>query len=127
MISFCKLGNYGRLGNQLFQYAFLRMTARRLGTQFFCPKWDGDDIFNLNDEGERASEPSGLFIISTPTVSLALHPKHFPSETTLKFKGTFNLKNITQTRDLYVSGTRLRTRLSLRLKNSTATFCKGIV
>ena len=51
MLSFSKLGNYGRLGNQLFQYAFLRMTARRLGTQFFCPKWDGDDIFNLNDEG----------------------------------------------------------------------------
>jgi Glycosyl transferase family 11. len=60
MISFSKLGNYGRLGNQLFQYAFLRITARRLGTQFFCPKWDGDDIFNLNDEGERASEPSGI-------------------------------------------------------------------
>ena len=60
MISFSKLGNFGLLGNQLFQYAFLRTTARRLGTQFFCPKWDGDDIFNLNDEGERASEPSGI-------------------------------------------------------------------
>lgn len=60
MISFSKLGNYGRLGNQLFQYAFLRITARRLGTQFFCPKWEGDDIFNLDDEGERASEPSGI-------------------------------------------------------------------
>jgi hypothetical protein len=60
MISFSKLGNYGRLGNQLFQYAFLRTTARRLGTQFFCPKWDGDELFNLNDEGERASEPSGI-------------------------------------------------------------------
>src|SRR4028119_1267925 len=60
MISFSNLGNYGRLGNQLFQYAFLRTTARRLGTQFFCPKWDGDELFNLNDEGERASEPSGI-------------------------------------------------------------------
>jgi len=60
MISFSNLGNFGRLGNQLFQYAFLRITARRLGAQFFCPKWDGDEIFNLNDEGERASEPSGI-------------------------------------------------------------------
>jgi len=60
MISFSKLGNYGRLGNQLFQYAFLRIAARRLGTQFFCPKWDGDEIFNLKDEGERASEPSRI-------------------------------------------------------------------
>jgi len=60
MISFSKLGNYGRLGNQLFQYAFLRATARRLKTQFFSPKWDGDDIFNLDDEDERASAPSGI-------------------------------------------------------------------
>jgi Glycosyl transferase family 11 len=51
---------YGRLGNHLFQYAFLRETARRLETQFYCPKWEGDEIFNLHDEGERASESSGI-------------------------------------------------------------------
>ncbi len=60
MIAFTKLGNYGRLGNQLFQYAFLRVTARRLGTQFYCPRWEGDAIFELGDEGERAAEPAGL-------------------------------------------------------------------
>lgn len=60
MISFSKLGNYGRLGNQLFQYAFLRTSAQRLGTQFFCPQWDGDSIFNLQDEDERATEPVGI-------------------------------------------------------------------
>lgn len=49
MISFSKLGNYGRLGNQLFQYAFLRSTAIRLGAKFYCPQWDGDSIFDLND------------------------------------------------------------------------------
>ena len=60
MISFAELGNYGRLGNQLFQYAFLRITARRLGAKFYCPRWDGDDIFELDDEDDRASEPSGI-------------------------------------------------------------------
>jgi hypothetical protein len=60
MISFEKLGNYGRLGNQLFQYAFLRTTAQALGTKFFCPKWDGDDIFNLNDENERSKVRAGI-------------------------------------------------------------------
>ncbi|WP_179228594.1 alpha-1,2-fucosyltransferase [Leptolyngbya ohadii] len=60
MISFSKLGNYGRLGNQLFQYAFLRVTARRLGTQFYCPKWDGDEIFKLHDEDERSDAPRGI-------------------------------------------------------------------
>ncbi|MDG3007482.1 alpha-1,2-fucosyltransferase [Paludisphaera mucosa] len=60
MIAFSKLGRYGRLGNQLFQYAYLRTTARRLGTKFYCPTWDGDAIFDLRDEDERALEPSGI-------------------------------------------------------------------
>jgi len=57
MISFRELGHYGRLGNQLFQYAFLRTTARRLGVKFFCPEWVGDRIFLLNDESERTGTP----------------------------------------------------------------------
>jgi hypothetical protein len=57
MISFNRLGNYGRLGNQLFQYAFLRSTARRLGVKFYCPHWIGDEVFELNDSDERTLEP----------------------------------------------------------------------
>jgi hypothetical protein len=56
MISFSKLGNYGRLGNQLFQYAFLRATAERLNTRYYCPKWDGDNIFYLNDDDMRVQQ-----------------------------------------------------------------------
>ena len=60
MISFSKLGNYGRLGNQLFQYAFLRVTAQRLNTDFFCPTWEGDQIFDLEDEEVRAVAARGI-------------------------------------------------------------------
>ena len=60
MISFSNLGNHGRLGNQLFQYAFLRTTAARLGTEFYCPQWDGDEIFDLHDREERVAMPSGI-------------------------------------------------------------------
>jgi hypothetical protein len=60
MISFSKLGNYGRLGNQLFQYAFLRVTAARLRTDFFCPTWEGDEIFDLKDEKIRANAPRDI-------------------------------------------------------------------
>ncbi|MCX5700312.1 MAG: alpha-1,2-fucosyltransferase [Candidatus Omnitrophica bacterium] len=60
MISFKRLGSQGRLGNQLFQYAFLRLTAQRLGVKFYCPKWIGDEIFLLNDSNERAEEPEGI-------------------------------------------------------------------
>jgi len=60
MISFSKLGSYGRLGNQLFQYAFLRSTAERLGTRFYCPTWEGDTLFDLNDTHLRADQPEGI-------------------------------------------------------------------
>lgn len=56
MIAFSRLGKYGRFGNQLFQYAFLRATAQRLGVKFYCPEWAGDSLFSLNDENERAKE-----------------------------------------------------------------------
>lgn len=63
MISFSKLGEYGRFGNQLFQYAFLRTQAKKLGTKFYCPEWLGDTIFSLGDYKEKATKfkPSFLY------------------------------------------------------------------
>ena len=58
MISFSSLGGFGRLGNQLFQYAFLRATASRLGVGFCCPEWAGDEIFDLDDGGLRQAKPA---------------------------------------------------------------------
>ena len=60
MISFSTLGLRSRLGNHLFQYAFLRTTAQRLGVQFYCPAWSGDSIFELNDSSERSDTPIGI-------------------------------------------------------------------
>ena len=57
MISYSDLGARSRFGNHLFQYAFLRTTARRLGVPFYCPRWHGDDVFCLEDEAERAAAP----------------------------------------------------------------------
>ncbi len=59
MISFRRLGEQG-LGNQLFQYAFVRTTARRLGVRFFCPHWIGDDVLHLDDASERATQVVGI-------------------------------------------------------------------
>ena len=56
MLSFTKLGNYGKLGNQMFQYAFIRCHARRLGVKFTCPPWVGDTIFKLNERDEKSPE-----------------------------------------------------------------------
>ena len=60
MISFSTLGTRSGLGNHLFQYAFLRTTAQRLGVQFYCPEWIGDFVFELNDSLERAGGNSSI-------------------------------------------------------------------
>ena len=63
MISFSKLGEYGRFGNQLFQYAYIRTQAQRLKVKFYCPSWLGETIFTLGDEKERCESfvPSHLY------------------------------------------------------------------
>jgi len=50
----------GEFGKQMFQYAFLRSAARRLGVKFFCPEWIGDRIFELNDHQERVNKVEGI-------------------------------------------------------------------
>jgi hypothetical protein len=55
MIAFTGLGKWGALGNQMFQYAFLRSAARQLGAPFYCPMWEGDTIFELDDASERSN------------------------------------------------------------------------
>jgi len=57
-ISFSKLANIkvaGRLGNAMFQYAFLRTTANNMGVKYSCPMWWGDAIFNLNEHNRDMS------------------------------------------------------------------------
>ena len=67
MIAFTRLGTLGALGNQMFQYAFLRSAARQLGTSFYCPRWEGDTIFELNDASERSDQAvSSLALFRTP-------------------------------------------------------------
>jgi hypothetical protein len=69
MVAFTRLGTKGRLGNQLFQYAFLRFTARRLRVPFYCPPWVGDSVFTLNDREERATTLS-------PKLKKYVEPSH---------------------------------------------------
>ena len=47
-ISFNRLGNDGRLGNQMFQYAFLRGVAKNRGFDWMIP---GDDEYSRHNYG----------------------------------------------------------------------------
>lgn len=48
-IQFTRLGSYGRFGNQLLQYGFLRLYAAKFGLSIECPDWIGRDLFDLDD------------------------------------------------------------------------------
>jgi hypothetical protein len=43
------LGKLGRFGNQMFQYAFLRICAEKSGSRIECPFWIGQTLFDHKD------------------------------------------------------------------------------
>lgn len=53
--------HHGGIGNLMFQYAFTRMTARRLGVKFYFSEWIGDRVFCLNDQDERSTTVTGVY------------------------------------------------------------------
>jgi hypothetical protein len=53
MISFNQLGNLGRLGNQMFQYASLRGIAANRGFDFFIAP---ESVFGVNDPNVKNSD-----------------------------------------------------------------------
>jgi len=53
MISFNSIGNLGRLGNQMFQYAALKGIAKKHGYEYSIPP---RDLFGKNDELVKYSE-----------------------------------------------------------------------
>ncbi len=70
MISFSTLGKTGaRLGNQMFQYAFVRSQAKRLGVNFYVPEWGGDTIFSLRDKEVKCQifSPLHMFVEGSHT------------------------------------------------------------
>ena len=100
MIAFTRLGKMGQFGNQLFQYAFLRTTARRLGVRFYCPEWIGDKIFSLHDQHERATKPVGVdFLFQESQFDYWGSPKKpDPSETGRIFRDFSNQKSFFRTK-----------------------------
>lgn len=50
LVTISCLGNYGRFGNQLFQYAYARALAEQLGAELHTPDWIGRELFIGVDE-----------------------------------------------------------------------------
>jgi hypothetical protein len=100
MISFSTLGSYGRLGNQLFQYAFLRTAALRLRTKFYCPKWDGDSIFELQDDYDRVNAPSGIIHFFNPSPQAGYVPEALSIQDNTEIQGYFQSEKYYQNKQL---------------------------
>lgn len=49
LLTMSSMGKLGRFGNQLFQYAFLRICAEKSGAKVECPPWIGQALFGHND------------------------------------------------------------------------------
>ena len=49
VLTMSSIGKLGRFGNQLFQYAFLRICAEKSGAKIECPPWIGQTLFGHQD------------------------------------------------------------------------------
>lgn len=49
VVTMSTLGKKGRFGNQIFQYAFLKIYAKVFGMKVETPKWIGQYLFGLTD------------------------------------------------------------------------------
>jgi len=60
VLSMSSLGQAGRFGNQLFEYAFLRICAKKSGAKVECPPWIGQVLFGHNDRPISQRLPPGV-------------------------------------------------------------------
>jgi len=49
VLTMSSLGQFGRFGNQVFQYAVLRICAHKTGALVECPPWIGQTLFGYKD------------------------------------------------------------------------------
>jgi hypothetical protein len=49
VLTMSSIGQLGRFGNQLFQYAYLRICAAQSGAKVECPPWIGQTLFGHQD------------------------------------------------------------------------------
>jgi hypothetical protein len=63
------LGKLGRFGNQVMQYAFLRICAKQSGAAYECPTWDGQTLFGHVDPPVSGPLPPAIER-SNPNISM---------------------------------------------------------
>jgi hypothetical protein len=60
VLTMSSIGKLGRFGNQLFQYAFLRICAEKSSARVECPPWIGQTLFGHDDASVSKRLPPAI-------------------------------------------------------------------
>lgn len=60
VLAMSSIGKVGRFGNQLMQYACLRILAQRSNARVECPEWDGQRLFGHGDPEVTSGLPPAI-------------------------------------------------------------------
>ncbi|HEY4789021.1 MAG TPA: alpha-1,2-fucosyltransferase [Bacteroidales bacterium] len=77
MLTFSRLGNAGRLGNQLFQIAFITAFAERHRIEYKLPYWDYAPFFDFNFNFSDTIDNMKFDLIIKERPGLGYQEKHF--------------------------------------------------
>lgn len=90
VVTMSNFGRSGRFGNQLFQYAFLRLVARRQGAVLHLPLWAGTALFNLDETNNSCPTARAINEKDTEEVEIAkLFQVQSPGFINTDFNGYF--------------------------------------
>jgi len=98
IVRFSRLGNYGRFGNQLFQYAFCRAWAEKHDARLELPPWVGDFLFpnaSREDITREAVAPCGEWLppehFSVDIIGYCQKPHHLATYTRERAREWFSI------------------------------------
>ncbi|MBE9028919.1 alpha-1,2-fucosyltransferase [filamentous cyanobacterium LEGE 11480] len=78
VLSMSSLGKFGRFGNQLFQYAFLRICSEASDARVECPPWIGQSLFGHQDAPITQRLPPAIEIKPNQATLFDIVPELIP-------------------------------------------------
>ncbi len=95
------LGHRGRFGNQVFQYAFLRIYADRHGLRLQTPRWIGQYLFGHSEPRITEKPPTTVTQVDLKNAFSSQEPPHVDADFNSQFMS--NMKNYEPYKAKFVS------------------------
>ncbi|MBD2177888.1 alpha-1,2-fucosyltransferase [Pseudanabaena sp. FACHB-1998] len=78
VLTMSSLGQLGRFGNQLFQYAFLKISAENRKAKVECPSWIGQSLFGHDDQPITRRLPPAIECAENENTLFDIIPEFIP-------------------------------------------------